>query len=201
MKKLPFILLIALVGMLALSCKKENPAPALVQLTEQEKSDLLFLREEEKLAHDVYVYAFDLYGLQIFSNISGSESRHISSVADLLSKYGITDPAANLEEGAFTIPELQELYTNLIAKVDISQTDALEVGATIEDLDINDIKQLFLHTTKSDLISVYDNLTCGSRNHLRAFVSQLGGQYTPQYLSETEFDAIINSPHESCGNK
>lgn len=40
----------------------------------------------------------------------------------------------------------------------------------------------------------------GSRNHLRAFISQLSGQgvtYTPQYITQEEFDAIIDSPLET----
>jgi hypothetical protein len=52
----------------------------------------------------------------------------------------------------------------------------------------------------ADILLVYDNLLRGSRNHLRAFMktlSQQGGGYTPQYLSQTEFDAIVNSPMET----
>jgi hypothetical protein len=47
---------------------------------------------------------------------------------------------------------------------------------------------------------VYDNLLRGSRNHLRAFMKvlvQQGGSYVPQYISQAEFDAIVNSPVET----
>lgn len=40
----------------------------------------------------------------------------------------------------------------------------------------------------------------GSRNHLRAFMkvlTQLGGTYTPQYISQEAFDAIVNSAVET----
>lgn len=40
----------------------------------------------------------------------------------------------------------------------------------------------------------------GSRNHLRAFVSQLksrGIEYVPQYLSPEEYQAIISTPIET----
>ena len=42
-------------------------------LTENERNDLLYLREEEKLARDVYLNSFNKYGLKIFSNIASSE--------------------------------------------------------------------------------------------------------------------------------
>ena len=40
----------------------------------------------------------------------------------------------------------------------------------------------------------------GSRNHLRSFVSQLTARsttYTPQYISQSEFDTIIASAQET----
>lgn len=50
-----------------------------------------------------------------------------------------------------------------------------------------------------DIKLVYDNLLKGSRNHLRSFYKTLlqqGGSYTAQYLTQAEFDAIVNSGME-----
>jgi hypothetical protein len=44
-------------------------------------------------------------------------------------------------------------------------------------------------------------LSCGSRNHLRAFTSQLelqGQSYIPQYLSLEQYNAILAGSHENC---
>ncbi len=182
------------------ACGKEEVTVANedVVLTNEEKSDLLFLREEEKLAKDVYTYSFNKYGQNIFANISSSEQSHMNSVLTLLKKYNLSDPIANSEAGKFSNVELQELYNQLTAMSDGSITKAFEVGATIEDLDIRDIQNFKNHTSKSDLLTVYDNLSCGSRNHLRSFVGQLGA-YTPVYISQVEYDIIINSTHEQCG--
>jgi hypothetical protein len=163
MNKLIFSGIIALFTLI--SCTKDNPIES--TLTDQEKSDLIFLRQEEKLAHDVYVYAYDKYGITIFNNISNSEQTHISNMTDLLTKYTIPDPASALPAGKFADVQLQTLYDQLTAKVNISVVDALEAGATIEDLDISDIQVFYARTSKSDILKVYDLLTCGSRNHLR----------------------------------
>ncbi|WP_206513117.1 DUF2202 domain-containing protein [Flagellimonas marinaquae] len=178
------------------ACNKDEGE--VVPLTEQEKTDLRFLREEEKLARDVYVYSYNKYGQSIFNNISNSEQSHMNSVLNLLNNYGLTDPVINDAYGVFSNSELQTLYNELTIKSDSSLNKALEVGANIEDLDINDIDIFKKHTTNIDLINVYDNLSCGSRNHLRSFVGQLGS-YTPVYISQTEYDAIINSSNEQCG--
>jgi len=77
------------------------------------------------------------------------------------------------------------------------------VGAAIEEIDLLDLKTRITQTDKADIKQVYDNLMRGSRNHLRSFVAQLESQtgqvYKPQHLTQTEYDAIINSSIESGG--
>lgn len=201
MKNLIIIAAVTLLGFG--SCSKDDstnmPLPAVEPLTEQEKADLIFLREEEKFAYDVYVYANRKYNQKEFSNISNSELKHTTAVLGLLNTYGIADPAANNAEGVFYNADLQALYNQFVAKVDLSLNDAFYVGATIEDMDIKDLKRLSTHTTKADILSVYNNLTCGSRNHMRAFYAQLGN-YKAQYITQEELDDIIAAGHESCGN-
>lgn len=156
------------------SCDNEGSPVAPSILSEQEKADLSFLREEEKLARDVYMYAYDKYQQNIFLNIGlDSEQNHMAAVLTLLNKYGLPDPAEGKAAGEFQNRTLQQLNDDLTAISDSSLIHALTVGAIIEDLDINDIKTIASRTSKDDLLVVYDNLTCGSRNHLRSFVGQL----------------------------
>jgi hypothetical protein len=178
------------------------PAAPERAISPQEKADLLYLREEEKLAHDVYVFSYAKYGHVVFSNISESELRHTNSVLGLLNQYGIPDPANGRAEGEFQHPELQKLYDDLTHQSGKSLIEAFKVGATIEDLDIYDIARFYAHTTHPEFTAVYDRLTCGSRNHMRAFVSQLRAaqvNYAPQYIARATFDGIVNGPHERCG--
>jgi hypothetical protein len=168
-------------------------------LSDQEQSDLLVLREEEKLARDVYLQLYSVTGQSIFTNIASAEQTHTDAVLALIQRYGLNDPVSNDSVGLFQNPTLQQLYTTLVMQGSATLVDALIVGATIEDLDIHDIQVMKSHTTSADLLMVYDSLEKGSRNHLRSFVSQLqalGIDYTPQYISEADYNAIISSDTE-----
>ncbi|NPA36491.1 MAG: DUF2202 domain-containing protein [Chlorobi bacterium] len=157
------------------------------------------MREEEKLARDVYVTLAEKWGLRVFSNISRSEQTHTDAIKALLDRYGIEDPVKDDRTGVFTSQKLSELYKNLVEKGNKSLMDALEVGATIEDLDIKDLEELTAKTDNQDIIVTYKNLTKGSRNHMRAFSNQIafrGGSYNPQFISMNEYNTILNTPHE-----
>ena len=168
-------------------------------LSDAEKNGILYMREEEKLARDVYKTLYDKWGLQIFANIASSEQTHMEAVKLLIDKYGLEDPAENKGVGEFSNAELQKLYNDLVAEGSKSIEDALKVGAMIEEIDILDLKKHISETDKEDIKLVYENLMKGSRNHLRAFTSTLskyGVTYEPQYLSREEYTEIVESPME-----
>ncbi len=184
------------------SCSNDNDNQNSTPLTQAEIDDLKFLREEEKLARDVYLFSFNKYQVSIFDNISQSEQKHMNSILNLMNKYGIPDSASS-EIGVFNNPDLQLLYNSLTTQSNISLVEALKVGATIEDLDINDIDEFIGNTTKSDLLNVYDNLTCGSKNHIRSYTSQLSSNnvtYEPQFISIEYYTAILSESNGGCGN-
>ena len=158
-----------------------------------------FMREEEKLARDVYLFLYKLWGSQIFSNIANSEQTHTDVVLRLIQKYDLADPAEGRLQGEFSDPTLQGLYDTLVALGTFSLIDALLVGATIEDLDIYDLHRLMAFVDNQDITVVFENLLKGSRNHMRAFSARLANLnlvYTPVYISQEEYDAIIDSPME-----
>ncbi len=168
-------------------------------LTAEEREGIITMREEEKLARDVYRTLYEKWGLNIFQNISYSENRHTLAMKALLDVYGIDDPVKDDTTGKFTIPEMQKLYDDLVKQGSASLVDALKVGATIEDLDIADLKKWMAKTDNPDILKVYDNLIRGSRNHMRSFIGQLkdqGASYDAQYLSQDEIESIVNSEME-----
>ena len=155
-------------------------------LSQEEIDALLFMREEEKLARDVYNYLAVQWGMPVFSNIASSEQTHMDSIVTLIDQYGLTDPASD-QSGVFTNQSLQDLYSSLIAQGSISIEEAFKVGAAIEEIDILDLQNRLLLTAHPDIQLVFENLLNGSYNHLNAFATNLfnrtGITYVPQYLS------------------
>ena len=172
--------------------------PATSTLSAEEIAGLKFMREEEKLAHDVYIALYALYGNDdIFYRISLSETTHTEAILALLVKYGIPDPAAGKPAGVFEDPDLQALYNTLIVMGSASHIAALKVGALIEETDIRDIKAKIAVTDEADILTVYNSLLCGSQDHLRAFNDNLvkkGVTYVPTVITQAQWDAIVNAP-------
>ncbi len=169
-------------------------------LNADEQATLAYMREEEKLAHDVYAQSATLWGgsTKIFGNIAISESTHTEAMRQLLERYSLVDPAANLGPGLYMDTTLQALYTQLAAGAP-TLIDALKVGATIEEVDMIDINAALLLVDNTDIRLVYDNLLKGSRNHLRTFVNTLAAQgvtYAPQYMAWADYTAIVSTPME-----
>lgn len=170
------------------------------ELSDAEKEALIFMHEEEKLARDVYQVLFERWGLPIFQNISSSEQTHMDAVKNLLDAYGVPDPVLD-GLGVFTNADLQALYDDLIAQGSQSLSDALRVGAAIEEIDILDLRERLAETDNADIQQVFNNLLQGSGNHLRAFTStlltQTGETYVPQFMSMEAYQAVVDG---STGN-
>ena len=170
-------------------------------LSAAEADGLAFMREEEQLAHDVYAVSATLYAAQpIFSNITASEATHSAAIKALLDRYQQPDPLSGLPNGTFKTTAFQTLYDTLVLTSSGSLLAATQVGLEIEELDLRDITRLTADVDNADILLVYSHLLRGSRNHLRAFwtvLVQQGGTYVPKYLTQTEFDAIVNSPIET----
>ncbi len=172
------VMLFALIaGILAVpdagSAQAYRKRTVLIPLTATETATLIFMREEEKLARDVYISMYDLWGAAIFANISVSEQRHMDAVLKMLVKYRVPDPATGNPIGVFKNPDLQKLYDALMVRGRLSLLAALNVGKTIEETDIRDLLKALDETTKTDLDRVYGNLLNASYSHLRAFTSYL----------------------------
>lgn len=168
--------------------------PRVRPLSPAEQDGLLFMREEEKLARDVYLTLAAQWQIVVFPNIAASEQTHMNSILTLLTRYNVPDPVAGMGVGEFATEHFQTLYADLVALGSASLINALTVGATIEELDIVDLFNRLEEVTHPDIQRVYQNLERGSENHLRAFVGQLasrGVTYEPQYLDPELYQQII----------
>ena len=173
-----------------------EPSP----LAAAEIAGLQFMREEEKLARDLYLALYDRWSLRTFSNIASSEQTHTDAVRALIDRYDLEDPALERAAGVFSDAGLQVLHDDLVALGGQSLEQALRVGAAIEEIDILDLEERLAQTDNADISVVYENLMKGSRNHLRAFsntlASRLGETYVPQYLDAAAYEAIVGASLE-----
>ncbi len=78
------------------------------------------MREEEKLARDVYLQVADLWGMNIFSNIARSEQTHMDSVLSLIDLFGAVDPVGDRARDEFANQDLQALYNDLVSQGGLS---------------------------------------------------------------------------------
>ena len=171
----------------------ETPA-----LSETELNALIKMKEEEKLARDVYTFLYQKWESPVFFHISKAEDRHMNAVILLLKYYDSPDTLV-ADTGVFADPEVQTLYDELTAKGSISAEEAYMTGALIEEMDIKDLQECLDAVTNENIIRVFENLLKGSRNHLRAFnrkIVNLGLVYTTVYISQEVYDEIVNTPME-----
>lgn len=172
-------------------------------LSADEIKYLTFMREEEKLARDVYLVLYQEWGATVFANIALSEQQHTDVVRDLIHAYGLQDPVVDDRIGVFVDPELAHLYETLVERGRESIVEAFYVGALIEEVDMEDIQHALDVSDDKALLTVYDNLMRGSRNHLRAFVPAVemltGIEYVAQHLDQETVDEILSIGTETGG--
>jgi len=180
------------------------------ELSSEEVAGLLLMREEEELARNLYLDIYeakDNNRLTVFKNISDkAETKHAEAVRVLLVKYGIDDPSTG-ERNTYTDATLQALYDQLL-NIALGSDDlaALRVGALVEETDIGDLitREESVTTEHADIMATYENLLCGSRNHLRSFVGQIEAITGKTYITQipaldSEVRDILNTDKENCG--
>lgn len=143
-------------------------------LTEQQKTTLAAMAQEEKLAHDLYAAFAGSYPAAVFDRIAASETQHLSAVRTLLDRYGLTDPTAGKPAGQFSDPAVQARYDKLLAQGRANQAAALQVGQTVEKADIADLQAALSGLTAPDVRQVYTHLLTASQHHLTAFQNWSG---------------------------
>ena len=164
-----------------------------------EKADLVMMRQEEKLARDVYKALYYFWKLPVFNNIAKAEQAHMDLVKVILDRYSIKDPIKNDIIGLFPDRKYTDLFFLLVVYGAQSKTNALMVGALIEDLDIEDLLVALKKSDNRDIDTVYQNLCKGSRNHMRASYGQLKAAnvtYKPFFITQTYLDWILSNKWE-----
>ncbi len=164
------------------------------ELSADEIEFLYAVREDEKLARDVYTQFLTKFNLKTFSNIAKAEATHISAVEKLFYFYSIAYPAVG-PVGEFNDSSRKAYYDNLINR-GTTALEAFKATAYLEEKDIADYTTVLVNIQNPNIKMVIENLIKGSMNHLKASVRQievLGGTYTPSFLTQEKYNEILNS--------
>lgn len=163
-----------------------------------DKETLTLMREEEKLARDVYLTLDEKWDQVVFQHIAQAEVAHMQAVKSLLDQYKVEDPVAMTrdERGRFVHPPFQRLYDSLVTTGTASLEGAFRAGAFVEERDLQDLYEAQKATRAEDLKRLYGNLVRASEQHLRAFarnLNRVGVTYEPVILSKKEYQRIIGT--------
>ena len=179
-------------------CSGDGPSQANSTIDQGMIDSLVAMREEEKLARDVYLTLGEQWDEPVF-RIEQSERRHLNAMKGLLDRFGIEDPIKDDKRGVFTSERFAKQYQDLVERGSKSRVEALKVGALIEEIDLFDLRKANDRAEDPAIQQVLGNLQRATRNHLRAFAGALNAQgesYTSKYLTQEEFDLIAASPRE-----
>lgn len=163
----------------------DRPAPgtgprattvATAPLSDAEKTDIALMRDEERLAKELYEAFGEKWAVDAFTRIASSEQRHFDAMGTIITRYRLPDPAADAEVGTYSNPELQKLWDDWYARGMESKKAAIAVGVELETRDIADLKAAIETSDNPDLDRVYANLLRGSENHLKAFEALARGE-------------------------
>jgi hypothetical protein len=161
-------------------------------LTADEIEFIFAVREDEKIARDLYISFFGKFGLKPFENIGKAEDNHIKATEKLFDYYEIDYPALS-GNGKFENAIRQKLFDSLLLKVN-TELDAFKVMAVLEESNIVEYGAVIKTVVNPNIKMVIENLAKASANHFKAAIRQitaLGGTYTPEFLTQEQYRAVI----------
>ena len=78
-------------------------------------TQLTEMREEERMARDLYTQLGKSSGEAIFTRIAGAEQRHLDAVERLMASQGMDPAAGGTTVGRYAVPDLQSAYNTFMA--------------------------------------------------------------------------------------
>lgn len=152
-----------------------TPAVVLAGEVDQELAEnLQFMREEERLAHELYTLLAEQYPeAGVFANIARSEARHMAAVGRQLDRYDLADLGADLAPGDYAFDALDELYDTWSEDGLVSLDLAIQVGIDLETADIADLERILGLDSSDPAERTLSALLAGSESHLAAFTSAM----------------------------
>jgi len=161
-------------------------------LTADEIEFIFAVREDEKVARDMYFSFFGKFGLKPFENIGKAEDNHIKATEKLFDYYEIDYPALS-ENGKFEDAFRQKLYDSLLLK-GTPELEAFKVMALLEETNIVEYDEVLKTIVNPNIKIVIENLSKASANHFKVAIRQitaLGGTYAPALMTQEQYRAVI----------
>lgn len=161
-------------------------------LTADEIEFIFAVREDEKVARDLYFSFFQKFGLKPFENIGKAEDNHIKATEKLFDYYEIDYPALSAN-GKFEDAIRQKLYDSLLLK-GTPELEAFKVMAFLEESNIVEYGEVLKTIVNPNIKIVIENLAKASANHFKAAIRQitaLGGTYAPALMTQEQYRAVI----------
>jgi hypothetical protein len=164
--------------------------------------EVVWVREQAKVARDTYQTFYDDWGKLAFANIAESEQRHMDAMTTMVELYvwedfqDVFELAFNDERGVFGDERSTALFNELIDRGGTSLFEAYRAAAYLEEVAIDELRGAAVPgiDEPQQLVDTYTNLLAGTYNHLRAFVAHieaLGFDYQAQVLTQAEVDEIV----------
>ena len=151
-------------------------------LVQEMKDSLTYMKDEERLASDLYLNLYNYYknysDLEIkqLNNIAtNTENDQISIIKSLVKRYDLnsSEPQdVNISRGVYENQVIQDLYDKFYAIGQNSQEEALKVGCMVEVTDINDLDKyisLAKESNATDIETAFKALRDGSYHNYWTF--------------------------------
>lgn len=162
------------------------------------ESIVLYLLEQEKLAHDVYRSLDTMWVTDIFNRVANEEYQHVGKLSAVAAEFMINVPNHFNEYpmGQFIDTKLRRLYGELMAAANFSLEDAYRACAALEERKMYDLK-VALKEPNFELENLtYKALLLGSEDNFKVFVralNELNAAYTPVLLSPAEYETLTKN--------
>lgn len=168
------------------------------QQLKSKESVILYLVEQEKLAHDFYRSLDTMWVTDIFNRVANEEYVHVGKLSAVAAELMISVPNHFNEYpmGQFIDSKLRHLYTELMIAANFSLEDAYRTCANLEERKMVDLKMALKEPNFELENLTYKALLIGSEDNFKAFIralNEMNSGYTPILMSPSEFEALTKN--------
>lgn len=162
------------------------------------ESIVLYLIEQEKLAHDLYSVLDTIWVTEIFNRLSGDERNHMEKLNAVAVDFMMVVPNHFNEylPGQYINENLRHLYHDLLLDANLSLEDAYRTCANLEERKILDLRAALKQPNFELETLTYKALLIGAEDNFKLFLRallEMNAGYQPIHFSNSEFEALTKN--------